>query len=66
MTLKDWFSETGVTQREFAHRIGRSEATVSRLVNGVNRPDRATIRAIHKETGGAVTPNDFIDLDAVA
>ena len=60
MTLSQYLKMNGLRYAEFAARIGRSEATVSRLVRGLHRPDWDTMEAIQKETGGAVTPNDFV------
>lgn len=66
MTLREWLAEHHCAQKDFAARIERSEATVSRLANGTNRPDAETARRIYRATNGAVTPNDFLGLDDVA
>jgi len=49
-----------LSQEEFAAKIGRSGATVSRLARGINPPDWATVVAIVEATDGAVTANDFL------
>lgn len=59
MTLKDWLTAQDMTASEFAERIGRSPATVSRILRGVNRPDWKTCDAIMRVTKGEVAPNDF-------
>ena len=60
MKLIDYLKSNGMTAREFAFVINRSEATVSRILHGRNRPDWETLDAILHHTNGAVTPNDFI------
>ncbi len=60
MQLGDYLESEGITAAEFAKRIDRSEATVSRIVRGVNRPDWGTMQKIHLATKGKVTPNDFL------
>lgn len=61
MKLKDYIAANKLTQRDFSRRLGRSEASVSRIVNKVVRPDWDTMDLIYDETGGQVTPNDFMD-----
>ena len=63
MRLADYLRREGLTASAFARRIGRSEATVSRILRGINRPDWSTLEAIRKATDGAVTPNDFFDVN---
>lgn len=60
MRLKDWLTKRKMTQAAFAGAVGRSTATVSRIVNGVDRPNWATLDAIHKATDGEVGPADFM------
>ena len=65
MQLRDYLEAEGITAAEFAKLIARSEATVSRIIRGVNRPDWDTLQKIGIATGGKVTPNDFLaDADA--
>ena len=59
MQLGDYLEAEGITAAEFAKRIDRSEATVSRIIRGVNPPDWKTMRAIRLATGNKVMPNDF-------
>ncbi|MDO8534384.1 MAG: helix-turn-helix transcriptional regulator [Xanthobacteraceae bacterium] len=60
MHLADYLKHHDLTRAAFASKIGRSEATVSRIVRGINGPNRTTMRAIRDATGGKVTPNDFL------
>jgi DNA-binding XRE family transcriptional regulator len=59
MKLDTYLTQADLTQREFAKRAGLTEATVSRLVNGLQQPGAATLRAIMRETNGAVGVADF-------
>lgn len=60
MKLSDWFNQQdGLTATEFARRIERATSTVTRIIKEEVRPDWGTMDAISRETGGAVTPNDF-------
>tara|TARA_Y100000310_G_scaffold182419_1_gene182518 strand:- start:1128 stop:1328 length:201 start_codon:yes stop_codon:yes gene_type:complete len=61
MKLSTYLSEENLTLDEFAKRIDRSIATVSRLARGKNAPDWETLRRISHTTNGAVTPNDFFE-----
>jgi len=60
MTLSDYLTANKLTLRQFAEAVGRSEATISRIVRGRNQPDWETMGAIIKATDGLVTPNDFL------
>lgn len=60
MKLKDWLHKNGVAQAALAAHIGVTQAAVSMWVNGVMVPEPATMRKIHRVTGGKVTPNDFV------
>lgn len=66
MTLKDWLAENEVSRAEFGRRIERSIEAVRRYETGERVPDKETMSRIFRETDGAVTPNDFFDLDAPA
>lgn len=60
MDLRTYLTREDLTLNDFAVRIERSTASVSRIVRGLQRPDWDTMMAISRETGGEVTPNDFI------
>ena len=60
MKLDDWRKLRNLNQTELARLLGRTESTVSRLLNNRRRPDWATMQRIVEVTDGAVTPNDFL------
>jgi len=60
MTLSQYLRETGETGTQFAKRIGVAQATVHRYCSGVRIPRPEILQRIQAETGGQVTPNDFI------
>jgi DNA-binding transcriptional regulator YdaS (Cro superfamily) len=65
LTLIEYFEATGDSQRELARRCGLHESRMSVLKKPGGFPaslDQAM--AILRETGGHVTPNDFIPSDA--
>jgi len=64
MKLIDWLNRNEVGVGEFAQRIGRHRVTVSRYLSGDRTPRTDDLRAIARETGGAVTANDFYGLSA--
>ncbi len=59
MTLEDYLAREGLSQTEFAQAIGLSEASVSRLVNGLQKPTLDTILTIERVTRNAVKAKDF-------
>lgn len=63
MKLKAWLERENLTHGEFAERIDRTAESVRRYASGERIPDRDTMPRIVRETGGAVTANDFFDLD---
>lgn len=64
MLLQDWLAREGLTFGQFGGAIARSAEAVRRYANGERIPDRETMTAIVRETGGHVTPNDFYGLTA--
>lgn len=60
MKLTDYLRDTGETGTQFAKRIGVAQATVHRYCSGVRIPRPEILQRIQVETGGQVTPNDFI------
>ncbi len=61
MKLAQWLKSNDISAREFAARVKTTEATVSRLRNGRAQPSMELAQKIMTATGGAVTPNDFLD-----
>jgi transcriptional regulator with XRE-family HTH domain len=60
MKLTDWLQQEGLSRVAFARRIGLSPAAVTALCNNdAVWMSRDTAALISRETGGAVTPNDF-------
>lgn len=60
MKLGEYLKANGLTQEQFGAEIGRTAATVSRIVAGIHKPDWETMQAIASVTGGKVSPNDFL------
>jgi anhydro-N-acetylmuramic acid kinase len=54
-----------MTQSELATRLGVSELSVIKYESGANVPSPKTMRRIFQVSGGAVTPNDFYELESV-
>lgn len=59
MTLTDYMNAHGLSDEDFAAKIGVNRTTVSRLRRTNQRPAFATMNAIVSATGGQVTANDF-------
>jgi transcriptional regulator with XRE-family HTH domain len=59
MKLGEYLKSEGLTLAQFAQKIGRTGATVSRISRGIHRPDWDTVREIERVTKGKVTRNDF-------
>lgn len=69
MKLADWLrlpDENGRRRRkyEFARKIGVTPTMITEYAEGRSWPGRERMEAIVRETGGKVTPNDFIQLEA--
>ncbi len=63
MKLADWLDQSGVTRSAFALRIGVTPGAVTQLCRAdAAWLSRETAETIARETGGAVTPNDFLGL----
>lgn len=66
MKLAEWFSarnSDGSKRRkgDFARKIGKAPSTITAYLDGRAWPDRETMAAIARETGGQVTANDFVE-----
>lgn len=59
-TLGDYLKDKNITQEAFAARVGTTQETVSKWVNGGRMPRRSHLAKIVAETAGAVTANDFL------
>jgi transcriptional regulator with XRE-family HTH domain len=60
MKLARYLSENGLTQEQFAGRIGVSQAWLSRLAGGSVYASFEVLLRVQEATDGAVTPNDFL------
>ena len=60
--MSDFLVDRDLSAAEFARAVGNTAATVCRILQGQVVPRRALIEAIHRETGGLVTPNDLLGL----
>jgi DNA-binding transcriptional regulator YdaS (Cro superfamily) len=65
MKLIDWLRQrnpdgTRKRRRDFARKIGVSPTMITEYVEGRAWPKREKMEAIVRETGGAVTANDFL------
>ncbi|HUI21458.1 MAG TPA: 3,4-dihydroxy-2-butanone-4-phosphate synthase [Methylocella sp.] len=62
MKLDDWLKRNAVSRADFARRIGLSKGSISQICNQETAwVSRETAQLILRETGGAVTPNDFLE-----
>lgn len=60
MKLRQYLSEFGLTQEQFAEAVGISQSVVSRLVREESYASLEILLRIRDHTNGAVTPNDFL------
>ena len=61
MKIHEYLSATGLSQDEFARKVGVSQATISRYASGLRTPRLPHALAILTVTGGRVTPEDFLE-----
>ena len=62
MKLAEWLSQKRMKRGDFAREIGLSAGAVTQICNQPNAwISRETATTILRATGGAVTPNDFLD-----
>ena len=64
MKLKTYIETEELTEAAFARKIGVSQVAVNRYCAGHRLPGRSVMQKIAAETNGAVTPNDFFDVEA--
>lgn len=62
MDLQTYLKNNNLTRPEFARRIGVSQVAVHRYINRERTPRPQQMASIVKETGGCVTPNDFLSV----
>jgi len=62
MKLSSYLNANGISDAEFARRIGVGRHTVGRYRLGERFPHQAILAKIHRVTKGQVTANDFANL----
>ena len=66
MKLDAWLKRNLISRADFARRTGLSKGSISQICNdGTAWVSRETAQLILRATGGAVTPNDFLDSRAM-
>ncbi len=60
MKLADYLSRSEIKPSAFAERLGVTRQTLWRYMSGDRRPEWDVLERICAETGGQVTPNDFL------
>lgn len=60
MQLSEYLRQHEISRGRFAELIGVKEVTVGRYITGARFPDRDSLIAIKRVTGGAVTADDFL------
>lgn len=58
--LRGWLTANGVTMVAFAKKAGVTHSTVSRWCTGEVFPRGKKLVAIHRQTNGAVSADDFL------
>ena len=61
MNLGKWLDENGLDRATFAATVGVHPVTVTKWITGRMMPRREALRAIERETKGAVVATDFVD-----
>lgn len=64
MKLSEWFVQSGRKKGDFAADIGVTPQMISAYCKGQIWPSKATMQDIITRTGGAVTADDFVWLNA--
>ncbi len=64
--LGKWIAENGMTLNDFAEIVGTTQATISRVCNGVQFPRRELMLAIVEATDWAVDANALLGIEQPA
>jgi transcriptional regulator with XRE-family HTH domain len=64
MKFSDWLKSSGLTQKEFAERIGVTQSAISHLRNNRKRPSFELMVKIEKATKGKVKLNDWRETES--
>jgi len=59
--LDDHLKDEGVSQREFADRVGSKQSIISRIINDKIKPSLRLAVAIEQATSGAVPASAWVD-----
>ncbi len=60
MKLQDYITQSGLTDAQFAERVGVSQPHINKIRRGVVSPSLSVAERIMEATNGKVTPNDFL------
>lgn len=60
MTLKDWIEKRGITQSDFARRVGVQQSTVNKIIHGHRKPSMRVAYAIEVATNGAIKSESWL------
>lgn len=63
MTLDQYLKQREITATEFARQCDLPPSTITRLIGGNRSPGLDLLKVIHRVTGGAVSPNDFLGVE---
>lgn len=63
MKLRAWRKSEGLTLAELAERVETDVASLSRYERDERMPNQKIMQNIARETGGAVTANDFYGIE---
>ncbi len=61
MKLEQYLNDNEIKHHEFAGKVGTSQASITRYVNGDRRPSIEMIEKIKRATKGKVQHADWID-----
>lgn len=59
--LAAYLEEAGITQADFAPRVGVTQGALSKMVRGLIKPSLETAIAIKRETNGAIVPEEWAE-----
>ena len=65
MTIDEFLSGRHIASAAFAERVGATRQAVARWRSGERIPSPGLMVRIVAATAGAVTPNDFFDIDGI-
>jgi predicted transcriptional regulator len=63
MRLDEYLHRENLRPSQFARLANVRPSTIARILNGDRRPRTDTVAKVSVASGGAVTPNDFLDAE---